>query len=135
MGPAGRSKCNLMSDSSADVELAATVESGLDAAFAGDGEALSESTVAQNAGKIIPARTHIDESPARVLLLCWFEYSKVFGADYSPRILQDGMGKSDLITQAKQFYLESDLASVRVIVLRRTVICRLYMPAMDCANL
>ena len=81
MGPAGRSKCNLMSEARADVELAATVESGGDAAFAGDSEALSESTAAQNAGKIIPARTHIDESPARVLLLCRFEYLSIFGAD------------------------------------------------------
>jgi hypothetical protein len=35
-----------MSDPSADVELAAVVESGGDAAFAEDGEALSESTAA-----------------------------------------------------------------------------------------
>jgi hypothetical protein len=84
-----------MSDATADVELTAAVESGGDAAFAGDGEAFSESTAAQNADKIIPARTHIDESPARVLLLCRFEYLSVFGADYSPRILQDGTGKSD----------------------------------------
>jgi hypothetical protein len=124
MGPAGRSKCNLMSDLSADVELAAAVESGGDAAFAGYGEALSESTAAQNVGKIIPARTHIDESPARVLLLCRFEYLSFFGPDYSPRILQDGTGKSDLITQAQKIYLESDRASVRVIVLPRTMICR-----------
>ena len=79
MGPVGRSKCNWMLDPSADVELAATVESGGDAAFAGDGEALSESTATQNAGKIIPARTHIDESPARVLLLYRFEYLSVSG--------------------------------------------------------
>jgi len=135
MGPAGRSKCILMSDARADVELAATFESGGDAAFAGVGEAVSESTAAQNAGKIIPARTHIDESPVRVLLLCRFEYLSVFGADYSPRISQDGTGKLDSITQAQQFYPESDRASVRVIVLPRTMISRWYVPAMDCAKL
>jgi hypothetical protein len=46
MGPAGRSKWSLISDVRADVELAAAVESGGDAAFAEDGEALSESTAA-----------------------------------------------------------------------------------------
>jgi hypothetical protein len=46
MGPAERSKCNLMSDARADVELDAAIESGGDAAFAGDGEASSESTAA-----------------------------------------------------------------------------------------
>jgi hypothetical protein len=46
MGPAERSKCNLISDARADVEPAAVVESGGDAAFAEDVEALSESTAA-----------------------------------------------------------------------------------------
>lgn len=73
-----------MSEPSADVELDVAVESGGDAAFAVDGEALSESTAAQNADKMIPARTHIVKSPVRVLLLCRFEYLSVFGADCSP---------------------------------------------------
>ena len=105
----------------ADVESGATIEPAAVAPLAEDGEALSESTAAQIADKITPARKHIDESPADPLILRRCECLSYAGARSRLPNTHDVRGTSVGIipTETFLFYGKSDCLPVRIIVLPR----------------